>query len=200
MTIAFKEWALVCDALGSGRQSLLLRKGGISEGSEGFKGFGFEHREFFLFPTWYHGQVEKVRYEQALLSEQVTDRVMVNYAATIEWSGLITDKEAVRRLSELHVLAASVIEERFEYDIEKKREEGIPSPGCIHVAFVRIYRLEPPVGFPMEKRFGGCRSWVELPEIIPEALVSVISDEEHERRRSRFAAIIGVSFSESTAS
>ena len=114
MAIAFKEWALVCEALGSGNQSLLLRKGGIAEGREGF---GFEHGEFFLFPTWYHGQVDKVRYEQAVLPEQVPDCVTVNYAVTIEWSGLIRDKEAVQRLSELHVLAASVVDERFEYDV-----------------------------------------------------------------------------------
>ena len=197
MAIGFKEWALVCEALGSGHQSLLLRKGGVAEGPEGFRGFGFEHGEIFLFPTWYHGQVEKVRYEQAVLPEQVPDRVTVNYAATIEWSGLITNKEAVRHLSELHVLDASGIEERFEYKTGKKLENNPHSPGGIHIAFVRIYRMEPPVGFPMEKRFGGCRSWVELPEIVPEALVSVLSDEEHERRRHRFAKILGVNLTKS---
>ena len=187
MAIAFKEWALVCEALGSGHQSLLLRKGGIAEGG---KGFGFEHRDFFLFPTWYHGQVEKVRYEQAVLPEQVPDCVTLNYAATIEWSGLIRDKEAVQRLSEMHVLAASVVEERFEYDTGKAAGGG----EGIHIAFVRVYRLEPSVVFPMEKHFGGCRSWVELPEITPEAMVSVLSDEEHQRRRICFTKLLGVKF------
>jgi hypothetical protein len=42
--MAFKEWAVVCEALGSGRQSVILRKGGIAEGREGF---AFLHREFF---------------------------------------------------------------------------------------------------------------------------------------------------------
>ena len=45
-SIGFKEWAVVCEALGSGRQSIILRKGGIAEGREGFS---FKHREFFLF-------------------------------------------------------------------------------------------------------------------------------------------------------
>jgi len=187
MAIAFKEWALVCEALGSGHQSLLLRKGGIAEGREGF---GFEHTDFFLFPTWYHGQVDKIRYEQAVLPEQVPDCVTVNYAATIEWSGLISDKEAVLRLSDMHVLTTSVVEERFEFDAGKKTG-GIQG---IHVAFVRVYRLEPPVIFPMEKHFGGCRSWVELPEITPEAMVSVLSDEEHQRRRMCFTQLLGVKF------
>ncbi len=36
----------------------------------------------------------------------------------------------------------------------------------------------------MEKRFGGCRSWLALPEIEVGTLVSVLSDEEHEERRA----------------
>ena len=114
----------------------------------------------------------------------------VNYAVTIEWSGLIRDKEAVQRLSELHVLAASVVDERFEYDVGKAAA-GIRG---IHVAFVRVYRLEPAVTLPMEKAFGGCRSWIELPAIDAGALVSVLSDEEYGRRREIFASLLGVSF------
>ena len=48
MSDAFKEWAVVCEALGDGRQSIILRKGGIAEGREGF---AFAHGEFFLFPA-----------------------------------------------------------------------------------------------------------------------------------------------------
>ena len=29
-SVGFKEWALVCQALGTGRQSIILRKGGIA--------------------------------------------------------------------------------------------------------------------------------------------------------------------------
>ena len=57
-SVAFKEWAIVCEALGRGRQSIILRKGRIAEGRGGFS---FRHREFFLFPTFCHEQPEKVR-------------------------------------------------------------------------------------------------------------------------------------------
>ena len=57
-SIGFKEWAVVCDALGRGEQTILLRKGGIAEGRNGF---GFHHAEFFLIPTFFHEQVVKVR-------------------------------------------------------------------------------------------------------------------------------------------
>jgi hypothetical protein len=61
-SVGFKEWSLVCDALGRGTQSVILRKGGIAEGR---RGFSFRYREFFLFPTLIHEQVEKVRIASA---------------------------------------------------------------------------------------------------------------------------------------
>ena len=51
MNIGFKEWTLVCDALGRGEQSIILRKGGIAEGRAGFR---FQHPEFLLLPTLFH--------------------------------------------------------------------------------------------------------------------------------------------------
>jgi hypothetical protein len=35
-SVGFKEWALVCEALGRGEQTIILRKGGIAEGRGGF--------------------------------------------------------------------------------------------------------------------------------------------------------------------
>src|SRR5438034_7706733 len=63
-SVGFKEWSLVCDALGRGDQSIILRKGGIAEGREGFS---FRHREFFLFPTFFHEHMAKVRIASANL-------------------------------------------------------------------------------------------------------------------------------------
>ena len=54
---AFKEWAVVCAALASGRQSVILRKGGIHEGRDGFR---VDHREFWLFPTRFHQEPGEV--------------------------------------------------------------------------------------------------------------------------------------------
>lgn len=187
MAIAFKEWALVCEALGNGEQSIILRKGGIAEGSGGF---GFDHPEFYLFPTRFHAQVEKVRLPGAVLPEQDPDHVTLSHVAVLEWAGRIADKEAVHRLEELHVLDASVIEERFFYDTKS----GSLGGDGINIAFVRIHRLEPSLTLPMEKAYGGCRSWIELPEIEQGALVSVLSDEEHRRRKELFCRLLGVLF------
>lgn len=192
MAKAFKEWALICEALGRGDQSVILRKGGISEGKGGF---GFDHEDFYLFPTWYHGQIDRVRTDwvrraDVALPEQDPEKISVSCMATLEWAGRIGDKEAIHSLRELHVLDDSVIEERFVYDT---RSGSLGGEG-INLAFVRVFRLEPAVVLAMEDAFGGCRSWIDLPEIEPSALVSVLSDEEHERRRKRFAELLGISF------
>jgi hypothetical protein len=187
MAIAFKEWALICEAMGRGEQSVILRKGGIAEGKGGF---GFDHPEFYLFPTWFHGQLEKVRIPNAVLPVQDPKRVTLAHVAALEWSGRIENLELVRRLNALHVLDDSLIEERFMYDTGS----GSLGGSGINVAFVRVFRINPPVLLPMEKAFGGCRSWIELPEIEPTALVSVLSDEEHESRKSHFSEILGISF------
>jgi hypothetical protein len=172
MTVAFKEWALICEALGSGRQSVILRKGGIAEGRAGF---AFQHEEFFLFPTWFHEQLSRTTLPpETPVPPALDEEIEITYAATVEWTRLVTDLSVVHRLRDLHVWGDAIVEERFHYD-EK--------PG-LHVAFVRIFRLEPPCRLAMEKKYGGCRSWVELPDFDDCALVSVISDEEHARRRA----------------
>ena len=187
MAIAFKEWALVCEAMGRGEQSVILRKGGIAEGKVGF---GFDHPEFYLFPTWFHGQLEKVRLPDAVLPVQDPERVTLSHVAALEWSGRIADLELVRRLEALHVLEDALIKERFVYDTGS----GSLGGSGINVAFVRVYRLEPAVTLPMDKAFGGCRSWIEVPEIGPSAWVSVLSDEEHALRKGVFSEILGIRF------
>ena len=173
-SFAFKEWALVCEALGSGNQSLLLRKGGIPEGK---KGFGFEHQDFFLFPTWFHGQLEKIRqsYTPAVIVEN-PETVTLEYVVHVDWSGFVSDRKKIAQLEKLHVLHDSVIDERFSYN-------AVKASGGLHVAFVRVYRMSPSIQLPMEKRFGGCRSWVQLSVLTsPGVLISIVSDEEHAER------------------
>jgi Uncharacterized protein conserved in bacteria len=113
MHAAFKEWAIVCEALGTGRQSVILRKGGVAEGS---KGFAFRHREFLLFPTWFHEQLEKTTLPpETQVPEAPGEELEVRYTASIEWSGVLTNRDRVSRLRSLHVLREGVVEERYRY-------------------------------------------------------------------------------------
>ena len=179
MTVAFKEWAVVCEAIGSGRQSIMLRKGGIAEGRDGF---AFKHSEFILFPTWFHEQLEKTTLPVGTtLPPQLEGEIEIRYAVTLEWSRLVTDATRLPALREFHILQDSVIDERFRYD------ETLG----IYVGFVRAFRLASPRRLPMQKNFGGCRSWVDLPRLEDVELMPVISDEEHAARRHDLQALLG---------
>jgi len=179
MSIAFKEWSLICEALGSGQQSIILRKGGIAEGRDGFR---FLHPEFVLFPTWFHEQLARTRLPRDTpIPEQPENLLDFKYAAAVEWTRLVRDPEILAALEAHHCWSNDVVQERFDYGKE----------GGIHVAMVRVYRLDPPQRVPMQKRYGGCRSWVEVPDFEGCVWVSVVSDEEHERRKSEILNLIG---------
>src|SRR5262245_4553049 len=105
MRIAFKEWAVVVDALGRGDQILVLRKGGISEGRGGFQ---IEHNRFLLFPTLFHQQRQSVqpsaqaRYDE-LAPNLSLDRVRLEFfAEVVDWK-LIESFEAAQRLRGQHI-------------------------------------------------------------------------------------------------
>ncbi len=173
-SVGFKEWALVCAALAAGRQSVLIRIGGIAEGRSGFS---FRHDEFFLFPTLFHEQVERTRLTNPKLPEQLPNEIEIRAFAKIEATRAITDWEQVRALEPLHILQESVVRERFDYD---------DAPG-VQVAFVRVYRVEPVWKFEDLPRYGGCRSWVELPAVPDDLTLSpVLADSEHEQKRTQF--------------
>ncbi len=123
--IGFKEWALVCDALGSGRQSVIIRKGGIAEGRDGF---AFRHREFFLFPTFFHEQLDRVRWPDAILPEPPPNEIEIRYFARIQEAHVLTNWEEVRALEPQHILREEVVRERFEYDDAPGVHAGITWP------------------------------------------------------------------------
>ena len=174
-SVGFKEWALVCEALGRGEQTILLRKGGVAEGRQGF---GFRHDEFFLFPTFFHEQVVKVRTHATELPAARDGEIEVRYFAKLEAQKEITVWEQAAALEPLHILDESVVRERFEY-----------KGAGLHVALVRVFRVEPAWTFPDRPAYGGCRSWVSLPR--PPATMRfepVLSDEQHAKRARRFSA------------
>ena len=174
-SVGFKEWALVCEALGRGEQSILLRKGGIAEGREGF---GFRHREFFLFPTFFHEQVVKVRTPEAQIPAARRGEIEIRYYARLEAHRKITDWSEVAALEPVHILAESVVRERFEY-----KDAGL------HVALVRVFRLDPAWVLQDDPAFGGCRSWVNLPDRpFGTRSEAVLSDEQFAKVASAFAS------------
>ncbi len=152
MSIGFKEWALVCEELGSGRQSIILRKGGIAEGRDGFR---FQHEDFLLLPTLFHEQVSKLKMPESTPLPQVEAGLhTVSYRVHVEWTRDLSDWNQISALDPFHLWREHVIRERFEYD----GKQGVS------LAFVRVLKLTSSVSFPDEAKYGGCRSWVTLPD------------------------------------
>ena len=156
-TIAFKEWQVVCEALASGRQAILLRKGGIHEGRQGFS---FAHDSFFLFPTRFHAQGGQVREGEVkpLPEWQPGDRLRITHHAEARWAVTLTDWQRVAALEPFHIYSESTVRERFDW-----QGKGMAS-GSIHVALVRVRALAEPWELTYETAFGGCRSWITLPD------------------------------------
>ena len=192
MSIGFKEWTLVCDALGRGAQSIIIRKGGIAEGRAGFR---FEHPEFFLFRTLFHEQVAKLKLppETALPAPRADGQHEVTLRVRVEWTRDVADLSVVRRLAPFHIWQDSEIEKRFEYELPSaKRAGGEIAMHGVSVAFVRVEKLSAPFVFPDSPKFGGCRSWIQLPDL-PAGItgVPVIGDSAHRARESEIRALLG---------
>lgn len=174
---AFKEWAVICAALGSGRQSLILRKGGIHEGRDGFR---VEHPEFWLFPTNFHQAADDLAeetrdlWDQTRASSPPDQLIAIRHYAVVEHVAEMTDETLLPRLAGLHGWSDRVIHDRFHY----KR------PG-LFALLARIYELPDELRLPNSPHFAGCRSWVELPcELSTAELRPVMSNEEHQQRQS----------------
>ncbi|MBL9159922.1 MAG: DUF1802 family protein [Verrucomicrobiales bacterium] len=155
--VAFKEWQLISDAIASGEQSVILRKGGISEGKAGFQ---WIHDRFFLFPSLFHEQPVQVTPlpdgtlrafvpREGLAEDDVVFSVYIETVAM----GRITDWEEVLGLAPYHIWREEIVRERFEWGDE---------PGLSWAA-VRAWELEEPWILKDRATFGGCRSWFGLP-------------------------------------
>ncbi len=175
-SVGFKEWAMVCAALGRGEQSILLRKGGIAEGRDGFS---FRHAEFFLFPTFFHEQLAKTRGPILEMPPPLSGTIEIKYFARVEFSAVVTSWETATALAPFHILQPEVVRERFDYDA---------APG-IQVALVRVFRLSRGWIFPELPAYVGCRSWVELPPAEC-TLEPVLRDAEHQSRKEAVQVIL----------
>ena len=181
---AFKEWAVVCEALASGRQSLILRKGGIHEGAGGFQ---VEHPEFWLFATRFHQNRDELSDEShswfdALETQSHPEgMILLRGYAVVKAVHRLTDERQLASLAGCHVLSERTVSERFHYR----------TPG-LFVLSTRIHVPPKPLWIPDSPHFGGCRTWVDLPQELPTSgLLPVLSDAEFERANSQLATRFG---------
>lgn len=167
---ALKEWAVVVHALLTGKQVVLLRKGGIFEKRGEFE---VEHREFFLFPTLYHEKehelVPSYRADMAAAERNYpvgTELRLPGYGV-VEDHRWVDDLDKLQSLEGLHPLTPTAVEYRFNYG----KQRGL------HVLTLRTFRLDRPHVLPMERCYDGCVSWVDLARDLPtQGAAPVLSD------------------------
>ena len=92
---AFKEWAVICDALSRGEQALILRKGGIAEENGEFRP---DHARFWLFATYLHQKPDGLKPTAAASGPEnvcmVVERVAAVAGETMIAGPFATEAEA----------------------------------------------------------------------------------------------------------
>jgi hypothetical protein len=175
---AFKEWAVICQALAEGRQALILRKGGIAEETGEFQ---LEHMRFWLFPTYVHQQRSGIKQVALPLLERVDSerppegRIRLSHFAEVAGVYRLHDMVGALRIRHLHLWSDETVQARFSYR----------SPG-LYVLLTRVYRARQATELPDTASYAGCRSWVELERELPsEDAVPVLNDTEFDDLRRR---------------
>ncbi len=153
-TPALKEWGAVAHALLQGRQTVLLRKGGIHE-----KRFTLRESEFLLYPTVAHSHAESTRPEHAdllplgaadVLVDAVVLRAMVSVVQAIE----VVRPERIGELEPFHIWTTqSVRSNRIDFRPRHR----------LAAIVVAVRPLPMPLTVPVLPEYAGCRSWVDLP-------------------------------------
>jgi hypothetical protein len=167
---ALKEWAVTVAALAAGDQVLIVRKGGIGE-----KRFELPHPRFYLFPTYAHQRPDLVtaagreRFGDPLARRDEPERLPLPAYAELHSAHPVADPEALATLDGLHILAPAYAEERLRW----RRKHPL------WAAVLRVWSLPEPPVLEEASAYGGCVSWVELPEAVgaPEGAVPALSDE-----------------------
>ncbi|MBP1820778.1 DUF1802 family protein [Mycobacterium sp. OAE908] len=154
MTAALKEWSAAVHALLDGRQTILLRKGGIHE-----KRFDVAASRFLLFPTVAHSHAERVRPEHRDLlavaaADSTDDALVVRAGAKVVAAVEVNRPEVLDEIASLHIWTAeSVKEDRLDFR-PKHRLTVLVAQACPLVEPVRLERAP---------EYAGCKSWVPLP-------------------------------------
>jgi hypothetical protein len=174
LDVALKEWATVADALESGRQILLLRKGGILEQSVKNR-FSITHNEFLLFPTHLHQSRAQLKPEIPFEPTNAEPQTV-----TMSTAGVVTDivkvesRAQIDRLDDQHIWTSALIDMRFNYKPQNP----------LYLVLVRAYRLPTATTLPNTPAYAGCKSWVPLgTAVATTAAVPTLDDPSYAAKR-----------------
>jgi hypothetical protein len=178
---ALKEWSAAVHALLDGRQTVLLRKGGIHE-----KRFALTASRFLLFPTVAHSHPERVRPEHhdlldAAAADSTQDALIVRAGAKVIAAVEVNRPEGLDEIESLHIWTAeSVKADRLDFRPKHR----------LTVLVVQASPLAQPVRLARTPAYAGCRSWVPLP-VDPDWAAPVHDDATLREIADRVRASVG---------
>ena len=181
MMEGLKEWATVVKALEQGKQTVILRKGGILETASGFN---IESKKFFLFPTWEHQETKHVKPEFCNFLNEVLNKKpdkgfnKITSYAEILYEKDIESNDVINELSSFHVWSDEYIKERKNWMPEKPMK----------AVFLKTVKI-PEFNLPLKSEFSGCKSWIELNSDFQEG-ESSLKDNEIEQKLQEFKEIV----------
>ena len=151
---ALKEWSAAVHALLDGRQSVLLRKGGIHE-----KRFAVTASRFVLFPTVAHSHAERVRPEHRDLldpaaADSTDEQLVLRAGAKVVAAVEVNRPEGLDEVADMHIWTTeSVRQDRVDFRPKHR----------LTVLVVQASPLAEPVRLARMPEYAGCKSWVPLP-------------------------------------
>jgi hypothetical protein len=139
-----REWQSVCDATLAGQNHLLIRKGGIAEGRDGFQ----VRRSFFgLLPTLFH-QVKNAAPDAGVPTPPSTVSLVCQLVDTYTLPSLAD----LAALAPFHGYAADQLAARQNYKPDRP----------LNLILVRAFALRAPIEVDTTKVRPVCKSWAEV--------------------------------------
>lgn len=157
MRTALKEWSVIISAMKEGVHHYLLRKGGLADKGQTFK---LEHSKFLFFPTYEHQKKEMIQTKYHSIYDKAVLDTPSNELLTIDTWAEVKETREVKTLKDLQKILPYTIwsEEYFQMRLNYKPEKPL------FLLLLRVVRLKTPHTISNLRKYGGCRSWVEIEE------------------------------------
>lgn len=189
MTIsALKEWAIVCKVLEEGRQTILLRKGGIMERKQGFE---LRHNDFYMFPTYEHQSRDLLQQEYAdkfdavLRDKPLDDLNRIDLYAKVISITETFNREMLQDLRDFHIWNEKYVNARMDYNPQKP----------LSIMLLRVYRLNTAINVTLTPQQAGCRSWIDFQSMSTKDYRDnigkpILSDDIFQERQSQLMEVL----------
>ncbi|MFH1857463.1 MAG: DUF1802 family protein [Candidatus Omnitrophota bacterium] len=176
-SLALKEWAVICQALVEGKQTILFTKGSAEE-----REFLREGQEFLLYPSLERQTREDIKPEcqdffRRYTSFDEEEFIPISHCGRIIKAVPVPSLQSLNALSPRHIWANAYLEKLWNEKPEK----------ALQLLVVRVYKLSKGRFHDYEEQYAGSKSWVSLTETIPtENAKPVLTDADFQKKVAEF--------------